>query len=51
MLDSEQDKMIRTAHNKIFIAPPMQIDLARFYTELQHLQQCAENNDESVVGA
>ena len=38
MLDSEQDKMIRTAHNKIFIAPPMQIDLARFYTELQHLQ-------------
>ena len=49
MLDSEQDKMLRTAHNKIFIAPPMEIDLARFYTELQNLQTCAENNDEAVV--
>ena len=49
MLDSEQDKMRRTAHNKIFIAPPMDIDLARFYTDLQHLQICAEHNDESVV--
>ncbi len=49
MLDSEQDKMLRTAHNKIFIAPPMDIDLARFYTELQNLQTCAEHNDESVV--
>ncbi len=36
-MDSEQDKMTKTAHNKIFIAPPMQIDLAEFYTELQNL--------------
>ena len=49
MLDSEQDKMLSTAHNKIFIAPPMDIDLARFYTELQNLQVCAEHNDEAVV--
>lgn len=27
LMDSEQDKMAKTAHNKIFIAPPMQIDL------------------------
>lgn len=49
MLDSEQDKMLSTAHNKIFIAPPMDIDLAHFYTELQNLQVCAEHNDEAVV--
>ena len=49
MLDSEQDKMRSTAHNKIFIAPPMEIDLARFYTDLQHLQLSAAHNDEAVV--
>ncbi len=49
MLDSEQDKMMSTAHNKIFIAPPMDIDLARFYEELQNLHACAEHNDEAVV--
>lgn len=49
MLDSEQDKMIKTAHDKIFIAPPMQIDLAGFYTELQQLQLHVDKNDEGVV--
>lgn len=49
MMDAEQDKMVCTAHNKIFIAPPMEIDLARFYTLLQGLQQSAEHNDEGVV--
>lgn len=27
LMDAERDKMGKTAHNKIFIAPPMQIDL------------------------
>ena len=49
LMDAEQDKMQRTAHNKIFIAPPMNIDLAGFYTNLQELQRCAEHNDEKVV--
>ena len=49
MLDSEQDKMSKTAHNKIFIAPPMEIDLAAFYDELQNLHHYAEHNDEGVV--
>ena len=49
MLDSEQDKMIKTAHDKIFIAPPMEIDLAGFYTELQQLQLHVDKNDEGVV--
>ena len=49
LMDAEQDKMQQTAHNKIFIAPPMTIDLAGFYTSLQELQRCAEHNDEKVV--
>lgn len=49
MLDSEQDKMSKTAHNKIFIAPSMEIDLAAFYDELQNLHHYAEHNDEGVV--
>ena len=53
MLDVEQDKMLSTAHNKIFIAPPMQIDLPRFYTALQDLQRSTEsaNADADVVEA
>ena len=49
MLDSEQDKMSKTAHNKISIAPPMEIDLAAFYDELQNLHHYAEHNDDGVV--
>ena len=49
MLDSEQDKMSKTAHNKIFIAPPMEIDMAAFYDELQNLHHYAEHNDDGVV--
>ncbi len=49
LMDSEQNKMGKTAHSKIFIAPPMKIDLAEFYTGLQELQCCAEHNDEHVV--
>lgn len=49
LMDSEQDKMRQTAHNKIFIAPPMQIDLPSFYMGLQELQKCVDHNDERVV--
>ena len=28
-MDAEQDKMLKTAHNKIFIAPPMDIELEK----------------------
>ena len=48
-MDSEQDKMAKTAHNKIFIAPPMQIDLEKFYTQLQELKVSARHNDDAVV--
>ncbi|MDD4849475.1 MAG: nucleoside-diphosphate sugar epimerase/dehydratase [Gemmiger sp.] len=49
LMDTEQNKMQQTAHNKIFVAPPMKIDLANFYTDLQELQACAAHNDERVV--
>lgn len=49
MMDEEQDKMRRTEHNKIFVAPPRKIDLAVFYDQLNRLAQAAEHNDEGVV--
>ena len=49
LMDTEQDKMAKTAHNKIFIAPPMQIDLEKFYTDLQALKTAARHNDNDVV--
>ena len=49
MMDEEQDKMRRTEHNKIFVAPPRNIDLAEFYQQLQDLAAAAEHNDEGVV--
>ena len=47
LMDSEQDKMAKTAHNKIFIAPPMQIDLEKFYTDLQRLKDSASTTTTS----
>ena len=49
LMDSEQDKMAKTAHNKIFIAPPIQIDLEKFYTDLQRLKESARHNSDEVV--
>ena len=49
LMDTEQDKMLKTAHNKIFIAPPMDIDLEKFYTQLQELKVSARHNDDAVV--
>ena len=49
MMDTEQDKMKKTAHNKIFVAPNLDVDLAAFYDALQLLGQAAEHNDENVV--
>ena len=49
MMDEEQDKMRRTVHNKIFVAPPRNIDLGEFYQQLKELAVAAEHNDDSVV--
>lgn len=49
LMDEEQDKMHRTEHNKIYVAPPKSIDLAVFYDQLQELFAAAEVNDDGVV--
>ena len=49
LMDEEQDKMHRTEHNKIYVAPPKNIDLAVFYDQLQDLFAAAEANDDGVV--
>ena len=50
LMDEEQDKMRRTEHNKIFVAPPKQMDLAKFYEQLQDLDVAAnDHNDAEVV--
>ena len=49
MMDTEADKMQRTDHNKIFVAPPLQIDLGVFYQKLLQLEEAAEHNDDKVV--
>ena len=50
MMDEESDKMRRTEHNKIYVAPPKDIDLAVFYDRLQLLSAAAmEYNDAEVV--
>ena len=49
MMDTEADKMQRTDHNKIFVAPPLQIDLGVFYQQLLQLEDAAEHNDDKVV--
>ena len=48
-VDEEQDKMRRTGHNKIFVAPPRNVDLGEFYQQLQELSAAAEHNDDNVV--
>ncbi len=49
MMDTEADKMQRTDHNEIFVAPPLQIDLGVFYQQLLQLEEAAEHNDDKVV--
>ena len=49
MMDTEADKMQRTDHNTIFVAPPLQIDLGVFYQQLLQLEEAAEHNDDKVV--
>ncbi|MBQ3223092.1 MAG: polysaccharide biosynthesis protein [Clostridia bacterium] len=49
MMGDERDKMTRTAHNKIFVAPPISMDDTRFRTQLERLSAASAHNDEQVV--
>ena len=49
LMDEEQDKMRRTEHNKIYVAPPRDIDLAKFYDALQELFEASHAHDDARV--
>lgn len=51
LMDAERDNMRRTAHNKIFVAPPIPMDDAELDISLEKLKAAAEKNDESAVMA
>lgn len=50
-MDSERDKMTRTAHKKIFVANVDKIDDAQYDHMMQVLQSVEDKNDERAVEA
>jgi len=52
LMDSERDRMAHTAHNKIFVAPPIPIEEDVFESQLAALYDSAQVNDnEAVISA
>ena len=51
LMDSERDKMTRTAHRKIFVANVDKVDDAQFETMMKTLEQVVDSNDERAVEA
>ncbi len=49
MMDCERDHMTRTAHNKIFVAPPIAIEEETFRNQLAELKAAAEQDDTPKV--
>ncbi len=49
LMDEEQDKMKRTEHNKIYVAPPHEIELSTFYDALQELLGAAAVYDDDRI--
>ena len=50
LMDHERDRMTRTAHNQIFVAPPIPIEEDAFENQLGRLKEAAaENDNERVV--
>ncbi len=48
LMDEERDGMQHTAHNKIFIAPPISMDDETLYGHIDSLRLAAEHNDDYV---
>ena len=51
LMDSERNKMTKTAHKKIFVANVDRVDDAQFARMMERLEAAAEHNDESAVEA
>ncbi len=48
LMDPEKESMQKTAHDKIFVAPPMQVDDDVLYDNIDSLVQAAEQDDSLV---
>ena len=51
LMDSERDKMTRTAHRKIFVANVDKVDDAQFDRMMKTLEEVVDKNDERAVEA
>ena len=51
LMDAERDNMRRTAHNKIFVAPPIPMDDNELDVQLDMLRKAAAHNDNEAVEA
>ena len=51
LMDSERDKMTRTAHKKIFVANVDRVDDAQFERMMKTLEEVVDKNDERAVEA
>ena len=51
MMDSEREKMRKTVHNKIFVAPPIPMDDEELNSRLEDLRAASAHNDEAAVRA
>ena len=51
LMDSERDKMTRTAHRKIFVANVDKVDDAQFERMMETLEEVVDKNDEHAVEA
>ena len=49
LMDREKDRMTRTAHNKIFVAPPIEIDTDAFEDGYARLSALADADDAHAV--
>lgn len=49
LMDGERDRMTRTAHNKIFVAPSNPIDESLFESQLNALREVAVQDDDQGV--
>lgn len=49
MMDRESAGVTRTAHDKIFVAPPLDFSAADFEAQLQSLRQAADRDDDQAI--
>ena len=48
MMDPEKENMQKTAHDKIFIAPPLEVDNNFLHVSINALARAADQNDALV---